>query len=281
LHFGAQQIFWECNELSACETFPEGVFRGINYDSMMNMPSSTADLKTFWSSIVHGYTRRSLTKGSDKLPALSGIAKDFGYRLGAPYLAGIWQNEDILQQLAWYVNVEASDLRDRPGSKAPTWSWASVDGPVTHMEPGELDYSPIAKVVHAEVTLDGEDATGAVKGGFMLAEGPLYCVPARSRDAILDQFCINFDVASKPMGDLYLFTLYSDVQKDFSGYSRHARRLRTWKHLVLVTSAHDSSSLERCGLAVGKNARELNLDQTTLQIGDRSGPGTDLRIKIF
>jgi Heterokaryon incompatibility protein (HET) len=106
-----------------------------------------------WYSTVSAYTYRKLTNSSDKLPALAGAAVRFNGFIKDAYVAGLWL-EDLPDGLLWSrstfkaVKVDPAIAR-RPGvggwgemsgdsSKswrgAPSWSWASVDGPVHWVE---------------------------------------------------------------------------------------------------------------------------------------------------
>lgn len=86
-----------------------------------------------WMEVVMAYTKLNLTKESDTLPALSGLAASFQTRLTSGYLAGMWRS-DLARSLLWIASEP--DLHDkappkygrRPSSyRAPTWSWASFD----------------------------------------------------------------------------------------------------------------------------------------------------------
>jgi len=72
LHFSRTEIFWECKNKLACESFPYEIpgqlFRKTNF-------KKTKELD--WHCILRYYTAAKLTYGSDKLVALSGIAKTF------------------------------------------------------------------------------------------------------------------------------------------------------------------------------------------------------------
>jgi hypothetical protein len=111
IHFGRKQLFWECDELCACETFPAGLpqttidlGKARLSSWMKTLASKPTDennhLKLLlWNLIVQQYTGMALTFGSDKLLALSGIAKYLQSILWGTYLAGLWK-EDILFQLS-------------------------------------------------------------------------------------------------------------------------------------------------------------------------------------
>ena len=85
LHFGENQIYWQCQELQACEALPTGIptatsmplgmidYRGIKkrFNSQLNLCKIG-----IWNTVVEMYSQRSLTKTEDKLIALSGIASE-------------------------------------------------------------------------------------------------------------------------------------------------------------------------------------------------------------
>ena len=119
LHFGANQLFWECSELQACETFPKdfgslAFASGFRTDEKIKLAEAFKGLKTRtswdkissqdaideWNEVVTIYSRGALTYRTDKLVALSGLASAFQARVGAPYIAGLW-GVKIPWQLMW------------------------------------------------------------------------------------------------------------------------------------------------------------------------------------
>lgn len=85
-----------------------------------------------WQVIVEEFTSRAITKAEDRLPALAGLAKQYSENTGYKYLAGLWL-EELPLTLLWSVNSPAgsSYARDKLyGDGAPSWSWASLTGPV-------------------------------------------------------------------------------------------------------------------------------------------------------
>ncbi|PVH69581.1 HET-domain-containing protein, partial [Cadophora sp. DSE1049] len=137
LNFGSQYLFWECRTCKASEIYPGGIsavlgdlspLSGINADI-----SGHADMYSatyHWNQIVMEYSKCALTKGSDKLVAISGIAREFKV-LGDPgdYLAGMWRNTVMPQMLWRTANLPGVDFpkQIRNGQYyAPSWSWASV-----------------------------------------------------------------------------------------------------------------------------------------------------------
>ncbi|KAK0648149.1 heterokaryon incompatibility protein-domain-containing protein [Cercophora newfieldiana] len=78
-----------------------------------------------WFDIVSAYSEGSLTRTTDKLVALAGVAELVQDRAGDPYLAGLWQSDSFVLQLLWTVR---EPLGKQPRYCAPSWSWASVHG---------------------------------------------------------------------------------------------------------------------------------------------------------
>jgi hypothetical protein len=91
------------------------------------------------------YSRRKLIYSSDKLVALSALAKATYSNKRVEYFAGIWK-DSVLGGLLWY--------RSGPGGKArtqgcPSWSWASQDSAVSYALTfkGENSKFPSSKIV--------------------------------------------------------------------------------------------------------------------------------------
>lgn len=113
----------------------------------MRLSAVTDPPSSLWNDIIHMYTRAALTFSSDKLVALQGIAQRISEKVKSrhnlretiterarfEYVAGIWQDEHFLQNLLWRAKLGTS--RRRPEKyRAPSWSWASIDGPILAFE---------------------------------------------------------------------------------------------------------------------------------------------------
>jgi hypothetical protein len=149
LHFGKNQVFWDCATTSACETFPEGLPQALDTGSNdrywrwklqdssdLNefLPTIVDDsLEQFWRNAIKIYTSCDLSFGQDKLIAIWGIAKFLIGALKETYGVGLWER-NLEEQLAWRV-VGCQRSGGRPSERptplrAPSWSWASIDGVV-------------------------------------------------------------------------------------------------------------------------------------------------------
>lgn len=127
-----------------------------------------------WSTIVQQYSLRSLSNSSDKLSALAGIAVVFHNLWSGVYYAGIW-GQFMFQQLLWEGSPNFSEpetfLRKPSQYRAPTWSWASVDGRLSipafpYIEAHGLEF------VSCKTTLVHEqNPFGPVLGGILRLRG--------------------------------------------------------------------------------------------------------------
>lgn len=168
LHFSKSQVFWECKEVNACESYPNGLpdfldmDRGLDGLDKRSLPS--------WYKVVHLYSRCSLTFGKDKLPALMGIAKMFQEQTGDIYLAGLWK-ENLRQQLTWRIwsNPVPPEYPRPDEPRAPSWSWTAVEGdkvPILmseHHRKGDAEWC--VEVISANVSQ--KDEAGAIWEGTL------------------------------------------------------------------------------------------------------------------
>ena len=78
------------------------------------------------------YTQRELSHPEDRLVACAALTEKFAtlHNLDSTeYLAGLWKG-DILAQLLWYRRDPDSETKRWSG---PSWSWASLTGPVGYL----------------------------------------------------------------------------------------------------------------------------------------------------
>lgn len=207
LHFGFDQVLWECAESERAEELPHGIplrsratgregFKWhLNMDPLQDAaanyggttilrgraPMQHADLHKKWSTVLSQYTRCELTRQSDKLIAVSGVAKLLADRFEDTYVAGLW-NSNLVGGLCWRVpqmrrttqDLIPSGLYARrweishrlEGNGAPSWSWASVDGVI---EAGPLESY---EQVHDAFS---EPSTGSI--GYKTCSSVLFSAP--------------------------------------------------------------------------------------------------------
>ena len=127
-----------------------------------------------WQQLVNRYTLADLTyPEKDKLIAISGLARGIGPP--SEYVAGLWKHE-LLEAIRWLVRDVEKGLKPRRASnyRAPSWSWASIDGPV--LSPGRTSpKSPInaARLLDVHVELLTDDPYGAIKTAYIRLQASL------------------------------------------------------------------------------------------------------------
>jgi hypothetical protein len=170
IHFALGEVFWECHHLIASETLPDSAFLGtINVKSRMTpVLRGQEEVMATWHLIVSQYSKLKLTRGSDKLPALSGLANRIALCLmldSKDYLAGLWR-VTLVNDLLWRTSTWDSRV---VYGRSPSWSWARVDGEIHFVKNLSCHY---IRILDAEVERIA-DPFGAVGQGFVSLQGPL------------------------------------------------------------------------------------------------------------
>jgi hypothetical protein len=131
-----------------------------------------------WMTLIEEYSVCSLTVPSDKLVAISGLAKSLN--CDCQYLAGIW-GMYLPMQMLWRVSLEARnkshDFKVYSEYHAPTWSWASMNVKIEFpMKEKYDDSKDMVSVLGRHVLLASDDPTGRVSEGFLRLRGPLILI---------------------------------------------------------------------------------------------------------
>ena len=118
LVFGSRQLFWECQQSIACEDS-----RSCGPFEFRMEPESEEEDAGYdrWLFTVETYTRCNLTRPSDKLPALSGMAAEYAETLRDTYVANHWL-EDLPLSLVWSSASLESSVEPTLSYRAPSWS---------------------------------------------------------------------------------------------------------------------------------------------------------------
>jgi hypothetical protein len=188
-------IIWQCNAF-----FDRWAFDGMQ---MGSHPSADLVLiskelragplqRDIWDQLVRIYTLRTLTDLNDRLEALAGIAAMAASLWNSRYYAGLWE-QDMESQLGWRLDkAEISDDWQLCGIKGPSWSWASVNGPVCNVVQWVRSEAPGgAKIISCEVTpTRHENPFGQVLSGRLTIEAFLiqerYADPSWLVDTCMD-----------------------------------------------------------------------------------------------
>lgn len=166
LHFTRHEIIWECNNAMECEC------GWYVHSGILEMPGTTqkkqsAESKS-WNQIVKEYSKRELTFGTDKLPALAGIAKAFsqGNNDLGQYACGMWEQQ-LESSFFWFL---AEDPKPKPDNNSlPSWSWASVSGNISCWEVSVEN----VEFLGVSVSYNGEPFMGEATEAVVTLSGPL------------------------------------------------------------------------------------------------------------
>ena len=267
-------------------------------------------ISSAWYSLAQTYSGRKLTVPSDKIAALAGLAtwfasdqfshlllrssskpptkghdinnkqgpnNDNGMPVVAPrtYVAGLWL-EDLIFGLCWYCPAPAptSSLKPLEPSRAPSWSWLSIDNMVQWPERGyaidtqgharivrhELDYRTTARALGGRIVLCGmlSEPRAAASNGD--ACNPIMIGETWSREYL--------DRAAMAYQALYLVTYKRDAYDNRGNYNPGVRSI----YLLLekvdgIGDAMEEPVYRRVGLAIYLQGRlEQRSEMTTIAI---------------
>ncbi|KAE8449325.1 hypothetical protein EG329_008226 [Mollisiaceae sp. DMI_Dod_QoI] len=264
LHFGRNQLYWECSGLAASEMFPTGFVAGFNIKpkSAQLFPWRARTLEeehpcVVWERLVPVYSRARLSFESDKLVAISGIARVVqeslrDQSLATDYLAGLWK-DSLLQELLWYVPVGNEPTRIPVKSRAPTWSWASLDA--------EINF-----VIEAETVPIVSDLFGSATGHIRL-KGPLkkirdffkvddetglLSIPCDGLDSSLDLFP---DITQDPFSEQRCpFSIHTPGSNsdDRTGCTAHPSEFLYLMPIISPDTEHLGQGITITGLALSR-----------------------------
>lgn len=230
VHFAREEVHWECGELEASEAWPGRTesFSKPMRPSVLEGPGKEGlnwDEPEDWHGVVQEYSARELTYDSDKLPALSGLARETAeLRKGVDdeYLAGLWRSS-VLFDLYWEICSET--LRMPEQYLAPSWSWASLLAKVEYPNDewsGWYEYKPMAEVKDFRLRLATADAYGAVLDEWMHLSGHLKPVTVVREEASAEQSqrqgpcsVVAWDVNGSP----FTFLNYSGGKLDIQSFA--------------------------------------------------------------
>ncbi|MCJ1324817.1 hypothetical protein MMC10_001479 [Thelotrema lepadinum] len=241
IHFGSNQVFWDCCSLAACEIYPSGVPNwsssyggGLIYSqessALVQASQSVEQTLGHWGRIVEVYSASDLTFQKDKIIALSGIVELTQQLLQDEFCAGLWRTK-IEVQLAWLADQGSSKRRRSVPLRAPTWSWLSMITPVQYVKiDGYRDYDVIERATVTEVKLENntpDEKTGEVTTGYLRMRCILNSAKLRDEDGSLrflepgvedlqSSICLDTIGETNENETLYFIPLF-DVQFDTWG----------------------------------------------------------------
>lgn len=292
LHWGAAQVLWECRAALAAEDDRPWDWQGsglavrnlVNLHRAMGQVTTTTTTTATatatapptgeqWCMLVEEYSRRRLTVGTDKLPAMMGTSQLFRARsppLGA-YVAGLWRG-DLARGLCWGPSLALHEDRKRPGyashdvlapwtrpdpARAPSWSWASVDGPLYFPCARRFQTPWVSEIEVLDIQLDRNKNKGGGAGTLTL-RGRVgvftYEVPPPPAQEGLPQGDVGLLVQRQPAHPKEEDGIHVHVPAGCCVLDLDRHRARTTGcHALLVASANMPRALA-CFLVLDKRA---------------------------
>lgn len=278
-----EEIQWSCKTMNACEC-GRGVPSNSRYSKSISQLNNETDAYLFWHGQVVEYTTRRLTCAPDKLPAISGIASVLHRLTNSSYLAGLWV-KNLVNDLCWErVDVEEVEKR-RPSwvtpslYRAPSFSWASVDGAVFYNEDCfSDDWTGHATVLDTSIKISGSDKFGQVDYASIKVRAHVVSATLSSRrdtdcspfpyyrlldvdrqeheflaDVRLQKYALNVGVDSARRAITELDLDFEDVPVELLslGHLLYRDEQEAWNVqycLVLAPSPNEPTTFERLGL---------------------------------
>ncbi|KAI0884128.1 HET-domain-containing protein [Annulohypoxylon maeteangense] len=281
LHFGKEQVFWECRSLFRAEDGRD--FTGDSDGHVMaeflrirkriGVAAARGERLDWdaWYQLLQEYTTRRFTVSTDKLPALAGAAglfRNANKETGATYVAGLWK-EDLARGLLWCAHydhvpgrkvwgISSSDristLAEPPERRAPSWSWAALDG---HLDFWALRVGGfVVEVLDVKMSVGENELTEAFPDGVVTLRGRVarmfYHTPEEVK---YDVGTLTFQQSDSP----------SDASSALSGCVMDLDRRKSrfcWAMVIaqsnnewflLVLDKNDDGSYRRIGMATAKS----------------------------
>ncbi|KAL7918539.1 heterokaryon incompatibility domain-containing protein [Trichoderma austrokoningii] len=266
LHFGPQELSWECLEESACQC--TGIYSSSSStgatDTAITMSAQRMlqpktiynqdywkrldemKLIKVWHMLVEDYTRLHLTFESDIFPAMSGIAKSFQQHRKSEYAAGMW-TKSLLCDLSWHIetisssSTETAEWHQRPKAwRAPSWSWASALGPIQFLDIGN-GMIPLCEIEEIQCIPYQLDPTGELRSSHLLLRGYLISASIQYRPSVLQGSKAPFEVYELEIMRKQVGNVWADYDSSLPGID-HVASGASIKCFMLTTRP-DSGSL--------------------------------------
>lgn len=177
INFQCSQCTWNLTrEREESRKWPAYIY---TFPSPPAMPAASD-----WNVLVLSFSTRNLSNPRDKLPAIAGLARRFHILTHGKYgcyLAGLWE-KSLLAGLLWCRNDGMAVVypKSKTGAaktyRAPSWSWAAVDGIIwySNSQQNSLDSDKFATRVlecTTETTITGDPFSTILSGKLIIA-GP-------------------------------------------------------------------------------------------------------------
>jgi Heterokaryon incompatibility protein (HET) len=128
-----------------------------------------------WYFLIRAFSERKLSNPRDRLPALSGIAKEFRQNFPAlgDYVAGLWTT-NLAQQLLWRIEYNAEWKCGVNGFMGPSWSWVSIENAFMFPATADIQAATRLEIIDHEIQyVVGSDRYGLLSAASLKVRGRL------------------------------------------------------------------------------------------------------------
>ncbi|KAI0449223.1 heterokaryon incompatibility protein-domain-containing protein [Xylaria acuta] len=166
----ADPVVWECREMTVKRLLSRPfVFPTEPVVKVWKLRLKHSDCLSLWYQTVEKYSGCALSEPSDKLVAIGGLARTFSAVMQTDYIAGLW-SKHIISGLLW--ETASKDSKRVGHYRAPSWSWASVEG-IVKFNPVPDKAVPLAFQEKFNVVPVSSDEFGELRSGFLEVRGRL------------------------------------------------------------------------------------------------------------
>jgi hypothetical protein len=167
---------WKLDTFMAFKRLPDYLPANLDYPLL-----SAPETFRLWYDLIEDYTPRKFKYISDRLVAISGLAKMFGKMIRSQeYVAGLWK-PDMIRGLLWHTEgAKLIPRRSGENMRAennpfPSWSWASVGYEhVKYSHKHSTHFQNLSQIEDAKIDLDNSfQPFGTVSSGSVTITGPL------------------------------------------------------------------------------------------------------------
>lgn len=183
VHFSSNELCFECREGTLCEC---GYCSGLPDRGEVPWKAHFERIGD-WYSLLTRYTACGITKGSDWLPALAGLAA-LNSRPSVRYCSGLWSDE-LLYGMTWH---HLQPVAQRCPELGPSFSWVQTPGPVSY-DPARYhrkvaDFVYHASIIEAYWESDGVSPFLGAKNAYVQLSGMLIPIVCHESTSQLDGY---------------------------------------------------------------------------------------------
>ncbi|SCO54819.1 uncharacterized protein FFNC_15668 [Fusarium fujikuroi] len=173
VHFGARQIYFECGDGVYCEdmtrlTSSNGKKKYFKLDPNFPHRLRTSGFRrtiSFLQSFLEDYSKRGLSKPTDRAVSISGLAKRIERALSCEARYGVFGfffHRSLLWQRSDLEKTERIEYKE--SDKVPSWSWVAYPGGIKFIDLEEVDYGKL--YLFNKLELDQEDSCPQLSYNF-------------------------------------------------------------------------------------------------------------------